>query len=489
MSEKSVCLSTSYCFLLVLFILLPVKANTCLAQSQADSLWSLSAVRADTNGDKKLDYAGEEATITGIANIGSGILHEHYLQAYLQNDSTGLSIFNKDIKTPFSAGDSLVMNGTIQRYNGMAELHVRSYKVFPNVREELQPKALTKAIYHPQKYLGMLVEGEGTIIEKGTMYNGKFLRISPPDSSGASIMVYVSNFHVYHKDFDFDVLSIGDRISIKGIVGEYNPDFPEERTYKIFLRRPEDLNCVGLPSYYWNLGGGVLALIGLLIVGWIFILRRQVNKQTQQLQRSVKEKDALLREIHHRVKNSLSIVSGLIGLQLDSTDNEAAQNVLTDSQSRIKSVALIHEKLYETDSLADVKLDVYLKDLVRAIHSTFTEYNEAVDLQFDMETVDIDVDKVIPCGLLINELVVNAFKHAFSKDHQGLLKIKLKQLDESVELIVADNGPGLPDDFTMNQGDSLGSMLISTFASQLEADTNIKNTDSGSAFIFTFPVN
>ena len=478
------------CILITLFSVCGI-ATAVFGQSQmqTDSIWSYDKIRMDSNQDDTLDYLGREVKITGVANIASGLLHEHYLQAFVQNDSAGMSIFAMDITQPFEVGDSLVATGEIRRYNGLAEVHINSYQVFDGVSGAPSPKSLEKAIYNPQKYLGMLVKGEGKIIEKGTVYNGKYLRISPSDTARASMMVYVSNFHHLYKQFDFDVLSIGDKISVRGIITEYNPDFPEQRTYKLFLRTPEDLEYADLPRYYWMLFIGGLVVISIVVGVWIMVLRRQVEKKTQDLQQSLEEKEVLLREIHHRIKNSLSILSGLIGLQMDSTEDRQAQSVLQDSQSRIQSMALIHDKLYQTDSLSDIKLDEYLQELVEAIHGTFVEFQDSVELRFQMEQADIDIDKVVPCGLLINELVVNAFKHAFTPEKEGVLEISLEKNNGQVELEVADNGPGLPEDFTLDSKDSLGSMLIKTFATQLQAETEIKNREGGTAFKFTFSVN
>lgn len=459
------------------------------SQVQADSLWSLSSIRTDANTDDTLDYLGQEVKITGVANVVTGLLHEHYLQAFVQNDSTGMSIFATKIDSPFVAGDSLVVKGEIQRYDGLAEVKVTSYKVFGGASEVPDPKPLTEASQNPKKYIGMLVKGSGKIIEKGSTFNGKYIRLTPSDTSDAAMNVYVSNFHRLNQQFDFDVLSIGDEISVKGIITKDNRDFPDSQSYKLFLRTPDDFEYASLPRYYtFEVIGGLL-IIALVIGGLIVILHRQVDNKTAEIQQSLEEKDVLLREIHHRVKNSLAIVSGLIELQLERTEDAAAQNVLKDSQSRIQSMALIHKKLYQTDSLSNIRLDNYLKELVEAIHGTFTEYTEAVDLTFGMAEVELEIDKVIPCGLLINELVVNAFKHAFSKDEQGVLEIRLQRKNGRVELTIADNGPGLPEDFTLERGDSLGSMLISTFAAQLEAETNIRNrTKGGSAFSFVFSV-
>lgn len=471
----------------LLFCSCLLYAGPVMSQASADSLWSFSTIRTDADGDKIPDYLGEEVTISGIANIASGLLHEHYLQIFVQNDSSGMSVFSMQIDTPIEVGDSIIVKGKIDQYNGLTEVRADSYRVIKNV--PLPPiKSLNDAIIDPAHFLGMLVEGEGNIIEKGSTFNGKYVRIAPENNS-ESMMIYVSNFHRLFSDFNFDVLSIGDKISVTGVVTEYNPDFPDEQTYKLFLRTPQDLNYIGLPIYYIYLISGGFALTTLLIFGWVIILRRRVNSKTKEIQKSLKQKEVLLKEIHHRVKNSLSIVSGLIQLQIFATENEEAINMLQKSQTRIQSVALIHEKLYKTKSLSDIELDVYIKELVETIHSTFTEYKDAVDLYFNLEKIEMDTDRVIHCGLLINELVVNAFKHAFSTDKRGKLTITLHTENEHVLLKVSDNGPGLPKDFDTESEDSLGARLIDSLTIQLQAKMDIQESPGGGTeFLFEFPI-
>lgn len=469
----------------LLWIILAGSANV-WAQTPPDSIWSFSKVRMDADGDQELDYYGEKVTVTGIANINSGLLHEYYLQAFIQNDSAGLSIFAMNIETPFKVGDSLVVHGNIEQYNGLTEIHIDRYQVFEGVADEPTPEHLSHAIKDPVKYLGMLIQGKGRIIDKGSTFNGKYLRIKPANTD-SSMMVYVSNFHRLFDEFHFGVLSVGDEIRVKGIVSESNPDFPNERIFKIFLRSPEDLQYSGIPKFflYMIIGGAVL--IGLVIAIWIFMLRKKVTSKTTEIRSSLQEKEVLLREIHHRVKNSLSIVSALIELQLHETDSPEAKDVLQNSKSRIQSVALIHDKLYRTESLARVELDVYIRDLVETIHSTFTEYSEAVELVFDMDSLELDTDRVIPCGLLINELVVNAYKHAFKKDRQGKLFIKIKDQGDSVFLEVSDNGPGLSDNANQDNSEGLGSLLVNSFKEKLNATMDVTEDDSGTTFTFIFP--
>ena len=463
-----------------------VLNGSLMGQADPDSIWTFSEIRTDSDGDNKLDFLGEKVTVTGIANIRTGLLHEHYMQAFIQNDSAGMSIFAMEITTPFEAGDSIVATGVIERYNGLAEVHVESYEVF-KTSIPINTKPLSEAMESPKDFLGMLVEGEGKVIEKGTTFNGKYVRVSSEGSLN-SMMVYVSNFHSLYEEFDFDIVQVGDRISVSGIITEYNPEFPEERTFKLFLRAPDDLSFIGIPQFYLYLIAGVLALIMIVIVGWVIVLKRSVKSKTKEIKASLEQKEILLREIHHRVKNSLAIVSGLIELQEDSTESQEAKDVLQDSQARIQSVALIHEKLYKTESLSEIQLNTYIKDLVQAIHGTFTDYKEAVELKFDLENVFLETDRVIPCGLLINELVVNAYKHAFNKKKKGELFISLKNEGKKIVLSVSDNGPGLPKDFDPASDESLGSMLISSFAAHLEAEMEVRNKESGGAeYTFRFP--
>jgi len=454
---------------------------------KSNSLKPISYVYSDKNNDGQPDHLNEVVTVSGIANIKSGLFHPKYLQAFIQNDSTGLSIFNPEVLHPFNRGDSLVVTGEIQQYEGLTELYVTTYRVFSKNKQDVVPKpiSLEKALLHPKKRVGVLVHGEGIIIDKGNVQNGKYLKISVPDSTRSKAMVYVSNFHILSQDFKFDVLDIGDTIKITGILGELSQEYPNLHLHKIYLRKPNDLNYAGIPRYYLIWGVGLILLVAAIIAGWIISLRQEVKNKTAEIQKSLDEKEILLREIHHRVKNNLSIISGLIELQLDSTEDDGAKQVLKDSQSRIHSMAMIHEKLYEKESLSGIKVDEYLRELVEAIHGTFTEYKNAIELQFDMDSVSLDIDKVVPCGLLINEIVVNTFKHAFKENKHGILKIQLKKENEKVELTISDNGPGLPEDFTLESTDSLGGMLISTFANQLGAETEIFNK-GGAVFRFTF---
>ena len=472
--------------LLLLVISFLLLNQSSAGQSVADSLWSFDTIRTDLDGDGTPDFLNQNVTVTGIVNVDSGLFHEHYLLIFIQNDSTGMSIFSTTAPTPLAAGDSVIVNGKIDRYLGVTEVHADSYRVIKR-DVKFQVQSLDDAIRNPIQYLGMTVEGSGRIVEKGRTFNGKFVKVKPRGVDG-DMMVYVSNFHRLFSDFDFDVLSVGDEISVKGIITEYNPEFPDQQVFKLFLRTPGDLKYRSIPKYYILMLLIVLG-IGISFIGaWTLILRLRVKSKTSKIQESLNQKDVLLKEVHHRVKNSLSIVSGLIELQQSSTDNEEVIEILKDCQSRINSVGLIHDKLYKSDSLTDVKLDDYIRQLVESIHGTFSEYYEKVSLEFDMETVKLDTDRTIYCGLLISELVVNSFKHALSKVDDGKLIINIRKDGDNVVLVISDNGPGLPQNFDSGDSENLGSLLIKSFATHLHAEMNTFETEGGGAtFSFSFP--
>ncbi|MFO7800522.1 histidine kinase dimerization/phosphoacceptor domain -containing protein [Rhodohalobacter sp.] len=473
-------------FPLTILILLSLLSSTVFAQTKTDSISTYSQIRADNNGDGQPDLLGKKVITTGIANSPSGVFHEQYLQMFIQDDSSGISIFSNNIDEPIAPGDSLMVWGAVDSYNGLIEVEADSYRVYQN-RSVPRPLNLIDLIANPADYLGVLTKGEGLITDKGSTYNGKYVIISPEESPH-SIMVYVSNFHVRFSEFNFDVLSVGDKIAVQGIITEYNPEFPGQKNYKLFLRTPDDLNYIGLPSYYISLIIWSVLGLAVILLGIYLFMRYRVETKTKDIQLSLDQKEVLLKEIHHRVKNSLSIVSGLLQMQSISTENEEANRILQTSQTRIQSIALIHDKLYKTDSLSDIKLDVYLKDLIESVHNTFTELNNRVSLQFEMDSIEIDSKSVIYCGLLVNELVVNSFKHAFKHRNDGELAVKLKKDGKNIILTVSDNGPGLPEKFNPENQDGLGSMLINTFAAHLEAEMTVSEPQGrGASFTFTFP--
>jgi two-component sensor histidine kinase/HAMP domain-containing protein len=199
-------------------------------------------------------------------------------------------------------------------------------------------------------------------------------------------------------------------------------------------------------------------------------------EQSLKIEESLKEKETLLGEVHHRVKNNLAIVLGLIEMQLVKSKNDSLRQELSEVQHRISAMSLIHEKLYKTSNFAKIDLSDYLKDLVKFL-SGFYSKGKTVKIEFDFDQVSVTPKKAIPIALIVNELITNSFKYAFNKRNEGLIKLKLKNDNENIILSVADDGPGLSHDFPLdvNKLESLGFKLLFIFTKQLKASYELEN--------------
>jgi two-component sensor histidine kinase len=196
----------------------------------------------------------------------------------------------------------------------------------------------------------------------------------------------------------------------------------------------------------------------------------------EQLQKSLLEKEALLGEIHHRVKNNLTIVYSLLELQAIQEKNADIAFAYRESQSRIKAMALVHEMLYKTHSFEAIELFAYLKNLAEHLQHLLS-VNKTVELKFIGKPVELNISKAVTCGLFANEILTNSYKYAIPFVSAPEIRIRLEEVDEFVEMEISDNGPGLNADFEEGKNASLGFKLMRTFASQLKGDLEIKSED------------
>jgi two-component sensor histidine kinase len=208
------------------------------------------------------------------------------------------------------------------------------------------------------------------------------------------------------------------------------------------------------------------------------------KKQDQQLKKSLAEKEVLLQEIHHRVKNNLAIISSLLELQKENISEEM-QELLSSSQSRIKSIAKVHEKLYKSTTLSDIPLDTYIEELAEEIKKAYTSKEKEIELSMDVSSINVDINDAIPIGLILNELINNAFKHAFKDREEGVIKISLQKKADDMELVVANNGNKMADDFDIEKSDSLGMTLIKVLIQKINGSLKIKK-EEWTSFVITF---
>jgi two-component sensor histidine kinase len=472
-----------------IFLILLLLCNHYLFAQQieeVEEIYSVSEALADNDGDGEIDLLNQNIVISGRASVDNLIFNEQRLSVYIQDDSAGIQVFSGTLKADISRGDSLVVKGTIDLYYDKPEIIADTVYVVGGQSRVPTPKSLTQVAANPENYLGMLVQGRAVVSQKNASSGYRGLTVTVSDSSESILEVYISQSHRLKDEFNLELLSIGDEIEVTGVLGKFVFQSSGTVTYHVMPRTTNDIKTLGFPRKYLSYIGwfGIFSLV--LIFGWNFVLRKQVKSKTNELSIALEEKEILMQEIHHRVKNNLAKIVALLDLQISVADHPAVEKSLSNSKSRINSMTLIHEKLYQTQKYQAVRLDSYLRDLVTTIHQTFNDESRNVRLDFELDNVSFSVDKTVVCGLLVNELVVNAFKYAFSDKDEGVLNISLKKDGKNIQLKISDDGPGLPGEFGKILGEGLGTILIQNFAEQLEADLQVQSDENGTSFSFTF---
>ena len=249
--------------------------------------------------------------------------------------------------------------------------------------------------------------------------------------------------------------------------------------------------------YYQTLTG-TLSLVLLTSIAIALLLyrltrtRRSANEQLQgkneQISRALEEKEMLLREIHHRVKNNLQVISSLLSLQGRQVVDPIAQQAIQEGKNRVKSMALIHQDLYQEENLVGVSAQKYIEKLTQSLVNSYQISADKIQVKTDIDAIDLDVDTVIPLGLILNELISNALKYAFVEEQEGELMVSLKQVDQSLELKVKDNGKGLPDNFSPEKSTGLGYRLIQAFTKKLKGQLEMLPSNMGTQVQLNIPL-
>ena len=217
----------------------------------------------------------------------------------------------------------------------------------------------------------------------------------------------------------------------------------------------------------------------------------------ERLKRSIIEKEVLLKEIHHRVKNNMQIIYSLLSLQSRHIKDKNILKMLQESQNRVRSMALLHEKLYQSKDLAMIEFGDYIRKLVYGLFHTYAVSSDTIILKINAENIYLDINTAIPCGLIINELVSNSLKHAFPEDKgwnkngetKGQIYIKLtSHKKDNFTLIIRDNGVGFPKDLDFRSTQTLGLQLVNTLVKQLEGSIKLRQKDGTSFKIEFIPI-
>lgn len=216
--------------------------------------------------------------------------------------------------------------------------------------------------------------------------------------------------------------------------------------------------------------------------------RQQIDEQNEQLKKLLSEKEWLLKEIHHRVKNNLQIVISLLNTQSAYLDNEDALLAIQNSQHRMHAMSLIHQKLYQSDNLATIDMSWYIYELINYIKECYSS-EKNISFVMDIEKIFLDVAQAVPLGLILNEAVNNTIKYAFPVSRKGEVQVSFKKTEkDNYRLMISDNGIGLPDDFNIDETDSLGMNLMRGLTDQLDGNFTLESKD-GLKIIINFRKN
>ncbi len=232
-----------------------------------------------------------------------------------------------------------------------------------------------------------------------------------------------------------------------------------------------------------NLWIGLSALGVLLSIVsiYFFINKKKLSEKLESknhiIEKTLDDKNVLLKEIHHRVKNNLQIISSLLNMQSRFLSDEKSKGIVADSQNRIKSMSLIHQKLYQEDNIVGIETESYFQELINSLCSSYGIDKNKIDFKLSIESILLDVDTVIPLGLMLNELISNAFKYGVDHENGAFCFIFRMNSSEELEIIIQDNGPGIDEKIDLLKLKSYGMKLVQSLSRKLKADISFKNSD------------
>ena len=220
------------------------------------------------------------------------------------------------------------------------------------------------------------------------------------------------------------------------------------------------------------------------MVGTLSDITERINAE-KEIKKSLEEKELLLKEIHHRVKNNLMIISSLLNLQSSYIKDKESQDIFKESQNRARSMALIHERLYQSTDLKRIDFGEYITSLANELFHTYVADPSLIELKINVEDIFLDINTAIPLGLIVNELITNSLKHAFPDGISGEINVDFHPIDAHYEFIVKDNGIGFPEDIDYQNTESLGLQMVTSLTDQIDGEMKL-NRNNGTEFKITF---
>lgn len=289
---------------------------------------------------------------------------------------------------------------------------------------------------------------------------------------------------LYYRELGFNLADSLTNVKKAALIAEsqtkYETGKKEERITEL-----DKLNAISNQRLW--LAFGMVALFAVLILVAVFQNRR-LQKQKAQIQEQSNRLQWMMKELHHRVKNNLQIVSSLLSLQTYRLKDEESVSAIRESQLRVQAMSLIHQRLYQVDDVSLVNFKLYLDDLVETLMRSYGYGADDFDLLIKVDKEFLDVDTVMPMGLLVNEIITNSFKYAYKNVSRPLLHISLSATDNQLQLAIRDNGPGMAPAASATNKQGFGKKLIEALSKQLKATWLVDSSD-GTSYHFTIPVN
>jgi PAS domain S-box-containing protein len=349
----------------------------------------------------------------------------------------------------------------LELYSQGLELAVKA-----RTNELEKTKERVEAILNNSPDAILLLDPNGRVELCNTAFYSMF-GYAAPQVAGRSILSFVTPEYT---------VSLDDLIRVCSEVGE-------SKWFQVIAQRQDET--------VFDAGGAMAAITKEGNVTALVCSFRDISEQVSveaQIKASLQEKEVLLREIHHRVKNNMQVISSLLALQAGYTDDVDANQMFRESQNRIRSMALVHELLYQSKDLAKIDFVEYVHKLTRHLLHSYLIDSKRIELDIISGPVYLEIDTAIPCGLIINELISNSLKHAFPDNRQGTLRVELRTEGNGLHtIIVRDDGVGLPKGLNVHQTETLGLQLVTSLAGQLNATIGL-HSFHGTTFEIRFAI-
>jgi two-component sensor histidine kinase/tetratricopeptide (TPR) repeat protein len=265
---------------------------------------------------------------------------------------------------------------------------------------------------------------------------------------------------------------------------EYEKDLERERTFYEDKKMMEDMETQR--QRYFLMGALVLSIVILILLGFNWVRYQKMKKLNAEMAVKNNSIANLMKEIHHRVKNNLQVISSMLNIQQRNIDDPALKTAFKDANSRINSMALVHQNLYEKENLDFTDAQEYFEQLFKAITASYAPRNAKIVVQVKAKDIKLNIDTLIPLALIVNELLTNSYKYAFVEKTEGIIHFELAHREGMYDMKFTDSGSGFPPGFKLKQSKGLGSLMIEQLTTQLFGTYDVKSSDTGVEYHFKF---